>query len=132
MLIKDLEKHGILAINLGQGTFDIHVEGVGLLEIKKLGKWNPAYHEPTVEFGGPQTQAMRRIFHFGATEPLVVVFGENPERYYKLDPKAVVAKVKSRKKFPVIWITESRLKIPAISRFSSYKALLESFLEAQS
>jgi len=64
------------------------------VEVKKLGKWNPAYHMPTIQFGDDQTKAMRQM----KTQPFVVVFGEEPERYYLLTPEVVAKKVESRKK----------------------------------
>ena len=142
-MVHDLNNQGISAVNLHQGTFDIYVERglesvwCGLMEVKKLGKWNPAYHTPTIQFGDDQTKAMRQM----KNQPFVVIFGEEPERYYLLTPEAVSKKVKSpgRKKWlelgRPIWITEDRdhrgrgLNIPEIPCFSSYEALLKAIME---
>jgi hypothetical protein len=120
-LIDSLNSRGIPAKNQYMNTFDVLVSD-GFIEIKKL-KWNPRYRRPTIEFTVSQTEEMRcgRL-------PYVVVFGEKPERYYLMNHEELAKKVfsKSRENYPVIWITEDRLEVPALV---CYEALLEALSE---
>lgn len=83
-VVGKLEELGFRVVSLGTGTFDAYVEFSHVfLEFKKL-KSNANYSFG-IKFTKEQYDAMRKLFR----KPIVVVFGENPERYYVLSSEDV-------------------------------------------
>jgi len=131
-LVSDLTSRGVYSTDLVHGTFDI-LANQKLVEVKKLSKSkNLIYKKHTIYFGKPQSDEMKRMWKWKKEQPYVVVFGEEPERYYLMPPDMTAEKVRSRlieRNFRVMWITEDKLEKPGIRLFHSYEGLLKALIE---
>jgi hypothetical protein len=123
-LVRSLEEKKVHIISMGAGTFDCYVAGYGLVELKKL-EWRIKYRRPTIEFTNPQTSNMKTLYKYGEQLPMVVLFAEEPERYYLLTPEDVALKLRTRMQYPTMWITEDRL---LVKKLDSYEELLKAIL----
>jgi len=121
-MIADLRERGVSIISLGKGTFDAYVEGVGLVEFKKMEK-RPVYYRPTIVFTKDETEALKLL---RKKHPYVLVFGDEPKHYYLMKPKHTKQKLSTRMQHETMMITEDRMPVPP---HNSYKEFVEACVE---
>jgi len=104
-VVRELEELGFRCVNLARGVFDVYIDGYGMfLEFKKI---NNVKKNGWISFTEKQIEAVDKLL----MKPIIVVFGENPIRFYVLTPEEVELLVSEHGK----WINERDFK----TRFES-------------